>query len=648
MARDIVARNPAPAYSAEGLAHLVQEIDALLHHLARAEPGVLEACFVDSRGAGVAASKVLPPRAMDAAPETLRNFIERVAAVTSAFSARATGKPAAAAELMPASEYAYLLEVRSFLAQLVLPASVDTILVTQGYHDGLACLARLPGWFAGVGAMVARVMPPLRQDRRGGQALALPPLTALVPAALPVPPPEPETVRLHPATESGWRFARLARRLRRSAVVMVCVTLTFALYVFAGKTLQEEAQRLQSALGGIQQQIDGDFDRNAPRPNGTAERGIVNERLSQLREAGFVFDVTLSYCDQPFLDDNGVIRYARPMQELNCNRLWGVNRAVNQNNRQMQAWIAPAIMPPFRWLFGLFDVVDTGAVIQPQEDGRTVRTDQLRMLNRVGLLRVFPENARLISPPEAEALALRRACETSDRTKAEAQMSRAGGGAMAEPVPPAEAPERPQPDVAPAPGMTPTSGSGSQPGHQPGLARAISCGVGLQPAMFTSMVHERDRIMQNATSQFVTLRLALPINSQTEQASPIRVRVVIEGLTLYVLPVLFAVLGAYVSVLREIRRRADAALLALTEQSRMLTTLVLGASFGAVVSLLAEILRGGSTASPTTAAMTLGLWPLAFLAGYAVSHVFRMLDAAVDRIFGLRHPSDRASPARVR
>jgi hypothetical protein len=136
----------------------------------------------------------------------------------------------------------------------------------------------------------------------------------------------------------------------------------------------------------------------------------------------------------------------------------------------------------------------------------------------------------------------------------------------------------------------------------------------------------------------MTLRLALPINAQTEQASPIRVRVVIEGLTLYVLPVLFAVLGSFVSVLREIRRRADVALLTLTEQSRMLTTLVLGASFGAVVSLLAEILRSGSTVSPTAAAISLGLWPLAFLAGYAVSHVFRMLDAAVDRIFGQRRP----------
>ena len=105
--------------------------------------------------------------------------------------------------------------------------------------------------------------------------------------------------------------------------------------------------------------------------------------------------------------------------------------------------------------------------------------------------------------------------------------------------------------------------------------------------------------------------------------------------------VLFAVLGAFVSVLREIRRRADAALLTLTEQSRMLTTLVLGASFGAVVSLMAEILRSGSTVSPTAASISLGLWPLAFLAGYPVSHVFRMLDAAVDRIFGQRHAPER-------
>lgn len=622
MVRDLVARNPAPAYSAEGLAHLVQEIDALLAHLARAEPGVLEACFMDSRGAGVAASNVLPPRAPDAAPETLRAFIERVAAITSGFSARAGGKPLELAELMPGTAYAYLLEVRSFLAQLVLPASVDTILVTQGYHDGLACLARLPGWFAGAGALLARAIAPLRHNRRGSAPASPAPLPALVPPHHP-PPDEP---RLHPATESGWRFAKLALHLRRSAVVMVCVTLTFALYVFAGKTLQEEAQRLQSTLGGIQQQIDSDFDRNGPRANGLAERAGASERLGQLREVGFVFDATLSYCDQPFLDDTGIIRYARPMQELNCNRLWGVNRSVNQNNRQMQAWIAPALLPPFSWLFGLFDVVDANPERPALEMVRANSAAELQMrsANRIGLLRVFPENARTISHAEAEALAVRRACETSERTKTEVLV------ATIQAEPGQDAPG----------GLVPTQVSGQAPPVSP-TARAVLCGSGIRPVMLAEVVNDRNRIINGAVSQFVTLRLALPINSQTEQASPIRVRVVIEGLTLYVLPVLFAVLGAYVSVLREIRRRADAALLALTEQSRMRITLVLGASFGAVVSLLAEILRGGGTAAPTTAAITLGLWPLAFLAGYAVSHVFRMLDAAVSRIFGQRQPSDR-------
>jgi len=637
MARDFFARNPAPSYSAEGLAHLVQEIDALLGHLARAEPGALEACFMDSRGAGTSASKVMPPRTMDTAPETLRGFIERVAAITSAFSARA-GRVGDARELMPPDDYSYLLEVRGFLARLVLPASVDTILVTQGYHDGLACLARAPGWMDRMAATAGVVLPALRRDRRGGPSLApcLPPPAPVQTA--------PDKVRVHPATESGWRFAGLARRLRQAAVAMVFVTLTFALYVFSGKTLQEEAQRLQTALGGIQQQIDSDFDRNPPR---AADRApALTDRLGQLREAGFVFDPTLSYCDQPFLDDNGVIRYARPSQELNCNRLWGVNRAVNQNNRQMQAWITPAIFPPFNWLFGLFDAQE----FNPSRPTVTLRTTtsaaerlQLRAANRVGLLRNFPENARPISQAEAEALALRRACETSERTKSDPQTARVAGDGQSEPARPAEMADPPPttPPADAAPGATPLAGPLATPIQANGPSRPIACGPGIRPVMFSDIERARNELINGAVAQFVTLNLALPINSQEEQASPIRVRVVIEGLTLYVLPVAFALLGAFVSVLREIRRRADAALLTLTEQSRMLTTLVLGASFGAVVSLLAEILRSGSTVSPSSAAISLGLWPLAFLAGYAVSHVFRMLDAAVDRIFGQRLPSDR-------
>jgi hypothetical protein len=633
MARDIVARNPAPAYSAEGLAHLVQEIDALLGHLARAEPGALEACFMDSRNPGTAPSKVAPPRGTDIAPDTLRGFIERVAGITGGFSARVAGGMIEPAALISPQDYAYLLEVRSFLAQLVLPASVDTILVTQGYHDGLACLARTPGVFRRIVAEVGAIMPRLHRDRRGG------------PAMEPCSPDQPNAIaarglpRLHQATESGWRFAGYAKRLRRSAVIMVFVTLIFALYVFAGKTLQEEAQRLQAAVGSIQQQIDSDFGGNAARGVSAADRAIAaGDRLVQLREAAFVFDATLPYCDQPFLDDTGIIRYARPSQELNCNRLWGVNRSVNQNNRQMQAWITPAMLPPFSWLFGLFYTSDPNATVQVREQGNDTTAEELRRLNQVGLLRVFPENARVINISEAEALAVRRGCETAERTKLEVQVTRNGGPS---------APDRgTTPDTETGQPLTqqdaiPAPVSGSASAQPLAASRGMVCGPGLRNVLLEDVVRDRDRIVRRAIWQFVTLNLALPINEQTERASPIRVRVVIEGLTLYVLPVMFAVLGSFVSVLREIRRRADAALLTLTEHSRMLTTLVLGASFGAVVSLLAEILRSGGTAAPSATAISLGLWPLAFLAGYAVSHVFRMLDAAVDRIFGQRQPPDR-------
>jgi hypothetical protein len=93
-----------------------------------------------------------------------------------------------------------------------------------------------------------------------------------------------------------------------------------------------------------------------------------------------------------------------------------------------------------------------------------------------------------------------------------------------------------------------------------------------------------------------------------------------------------------VALNRALRIRIEGVRLGLSERARGNTSLVLGTAFGAIVSLIAEVLRSGYAlpggTAPSATGVALGLWPLAFLAGYSVTHVFRMLDSAVDRVFG--------------
>jgi hypothetical protein len=68
------------------------------------------------------------------------------------------------------------------------------------------------------------------------------------------------------------------------------------------------------------------------------------------------------------------------------------------------------------------------------------------------------------------------------------------------------------------------------------------------------------------------------------QPRAIRAKLMIDAFSLYLLPVLFALLGSLVALNRDLRRVTDQWRLSLTERARGNTSLVLGAAFGAIVS----------------------------------------------------------------
>lgn len=104
---------------------------------------------------------------------------------------------------------------------------------------------------------------------------------------------------------------------------------------------------------------------------------------------------------------------------------------------------------------------------------------------------------------------------------------------------------------------------------------------------------------------------------------------VIGGVSQYVLPCLYALLGAFAAVLRGISTRADAAQLMRSERSRAMQSLLLGVLFGAVIGLFTTVL--GNTDETTVA---LSVNAVALLAGYSVGGVFAFFDLIVLRLFG--------------
>lgn len=135
-----------------------------------------------------------------------------------------------------------------------------------------------------------------------------------------------------------------------------------------------------------------------------------------------------------------------------------------------------------------------------------------------------------------------------------------------------------------------------------------------------------------ATPRMLDARQEPPCESVYRSAlvrSSLVAEAVIGGVSQYVLPCLYALLGAFAAVLRSISSRADAAQLTRSERSRAMQSLLLGVLFGAVIGLFTTVL--GSTGETTVA---LSVNAVALLAGYSVGGVFAFFDLIVLRLFG--------------
>jgi hypothetical protein len=114
-------------------------------------------------------------------------------------------------------------------------------------------------------------------------------------------------------------------------------------------------------------------------------------------------------------------------------------------------------------------------------------------------------------------------------------------------------------------------------------------------------------------------------------------QVVLQAITEYLLPCLYAILGALAAALGNMARKAEDATLSFSDGGVIFRTLVLGVLFGAVIGLFSSQLgpsgeEGSVGGSLTPAALSL-------LAGYSVAQVFQFFDGLSLRVFGPRSPA---------
>lgn len=120
--------------------------------------------------------------------------------------------------------------------------------------------------------------------------------------------------------------------------------------------------------------------------------------------------------------------------------------------------------------------------------------------------------------------------------------------------------------------------------------------------------------------------------------------VVLRAIAEYLLPCLYAMLGALAAALRHIARRADTATLDFSDGGVIWRSLVLGVLFGAVIGLFASQLGGAMTPAGEGAIASLTPAAISLLAGYSVARVFEFFDGLALRVFGA--PAAAPGPAR--
>ncbi len=124
-----------------------------------------------------------------------------------------------------------------------------------------------------------------------------------------------------------------------------------------------------------------------------------------------------------------------------------------------------------------------------------------------------------------------------------------------------------------------------------------------------------------------------------EAGAEVRLRAIAE----YLLPCLYAALGALAAVMRHVARRTAESTLDFSDRGLISRSLVLGVLFGAVIGLFASQIGLAERAAEGAGQAAASLTPaaLALLAGYSVTRVFEFFDGLAMRVFG---PPQRSAP----
>ncbi|WP_431285137.1 hypothetical protein ACQW02_10225 [Humitalea sp. 24SJ18S-53] len=484
---------PDPHSTTHRMLLLVDDVDLLIDHLGRHRPGRLDACFEDSRGDLPRPANVpFPPQLRPGTVPSKAEFLRRWADISTRADVSKAVPPAGWDGQV--DDMVFLVAARDFLAALALPATVSMIRLTNAYVRRCA-----------QGALS-------RAARKAAQAAS--------------------SVDLRSDEALGYRLATTATVFRWICLFTVILTLLVSLMTFGGKRLLEEQDRWLTFLGTVTSEIA--TEQSAPmRATTPAPDASTASRIPEL-----------AYCDEPFLDAGGAVLYRTARQDVLCNRLWGINRTVNQLNGHLEAWGDTWIATPFMWLTGL------------SSSGRE------------GRVRVYAEAARPAS--------LRDALVTLGWT-----------------------PGTPVPEEM----------------------RAQALGLAARS-------QERFDLLKYLSEQH---RVA-------GGTSPTQAKAMIEALSLYVMPCFYALLGAFVAVFQGLKRRAASFTLERSERDQAMATLLYGVVFGALVGILADMLRAPPISGAAGDEVVLGVSVIALLAGYSVAHVFRFLDNFADRIFGAARP----------
>jgi hypothetical protein len=121
---------------------------------------------------------------------------------------------------------------------------------------------------------------------------------------------------------------------------------------------------------------------------------------------------------------------------------------------------------------------------------------------------------------------------------------------------------------------------------------------------------------------------------EPEQGSVQHVAITVGVLGNYLLPVLYGALGAMGSMLRQFNRRLAERLLTPRDRRAAHIRVILGIVTGACIGLFFNSSAGPAQATGIGgAAVTLSASALAFLAGYGVEAVFRLMDAIISHLF---------------